>query len=81
MIEQLQTKLKESKTAKQVCLFARTAIRTGSVIAPAVTAGYLVATSDDRVVLTIAMGLAIYSLTRIVNSAYLAEANKKRGRK
>ncbi len=80
-ILKLHTKLNKYSFYQKVCLFARTLVRVIQMIAPAAVGGYLVFTYDDKVVVYIGVALALYSLLRIVNSAYLAEARGTSKRK
>ncbi len=77
----IHKKLNKYSFYQRVCLFVRTLIRVAQMIVPALVGGYLAWTYDDKVVVYIGVGLMLYSLIRIVNSAYLAESRSTSKRK
>lgn len=56
----------------------RTLKRVSLVIAPTVIGLYLAVNFDDTIVLAIAVALLSFAVVTLVNSAYLAEAKKRR---
>ena len=73
-INNIHINLSKYSAYLQVCLFCRTLLRVGQMIVPALTGAYLVWIYDDKIVIGIGVALALYSLLKVVNSAYLAES-------
>ena len=62
-------------------LFCRVGYRLALTVVPAIVAAYLLLNFDDMVITVIAAGLIIFSILKLVNSAYRAEALASKKRK
>lgn len=74
-------KLTSTPAAQGTFLFCRVGYRLALIVAPALVAAYLIINFDDMVINVIAGGLILFSILKLVNSAYLAEALAVKKRK
>lgn len=72
--------LKATPAVQGTFLFCRVGYRLALIVVPALVAAYLMINFDDIVINVIAAGLILFSILKLVNSAYRAEAlaDKKR---
>lgn len=62
-------------------LFCRVGYRLALIVVPAIVAAYLLMNFDDMVITVIAAGLILFSVLKLVNSTYRAEALASKKRK
>lgn len=73
--------LKATPAVQGTFLFCRVGYRLALIVVPALVAAYLLINFDDMVITVIAAGLILFSILKLVNSAYLAEALATKKRK
>ena len=73
--------LKTTPAVQGTFLFCRVGYRLALIVVPALVAAYLLINFDDMVITVIAAGLILFSILKLVNSAYLAEALAVKKRK